>query len=185
MADPDSAQPELHLEGDPAVAALFAVNTAPLSVSTSAGTPQRPNAARKTCQTWVPVKMRRAIEAMQTREWSSRMLQTSTSVPSARRQWVMSACQRSLGCSAQNRRQDDRGRFCGCGLRIRGGTRSASIVETAGTASTRRRPGARRWSPRRRPGRPQRQLFAEPDDLGPRPPARPECASLIWPHLEG
>jgi hypothetical protein len=64
----------------------------------------------------VPVKISRAMEATQTREWSSRMLRISISVPSASRQWVMSACQRSLGWSAQKLFQDDRGRFCGCGV---------------------------------------------------------------------
>jgi hypothetical protein len=41
------------------------------------------------------------------------MFKISTSEPSASRQWVMSACQRSFGCSAQKVRHDDRGRFCG------------------------------------------------------------------------
>ena len=91
----------------------LAVKTAPLSVSTLAGRPHRPKAAVKVSTTCGPRVMRRALAAMLTREWSSRMLKISTSVPSASRQWVMSACQRSLGCSAQNRCQLDRGRFCG------------------------------------------------------------------------
>jgi hypothetical protein len=53
--------------------------------------------------------MRRASVARQSREWSSRMFKISTSEPSASRQWVMSACQRSFGCSAQKVRRDDRG----------------------------------------------------------------------------
>jgi hypothetical protein len=44
--------------------------------------PSGPIAVRNTCHTWVPVKISRAIEAMQTREWSSRMFKISTSVPS-------------------------------------------------------------------------------------------------------
>ena len=48
------------------------------------------------------------------REWSSMMLRISTSVPSARAQWVMSACQHSLGSSAWKRRQELWG-ACGAG----------------------------------------------------------------------
>jgi hypothetical protein len=45
--------------------------------------------------------------------WSSggSPLPISTSVPSARAQWVVSACQHSLGRSAWNRRQELRGRL--------------------------------------------------------------------------
>ena len=85
------------------------------------------------------------VAAMQTREWSSRMFKISTSVPSASRQWVMSACQRSLGWSAQNVRHDDRGRFCGCGVTNPRRDRIRQIVETAGTGY--RRPACRaRWA---------------------------------------
>jgi hypothetical protein len=41
------------------------------------------------------------------------MFKISTSEPSASRQWVMSACQRSFGCYALLVRHDDRGRYCG------------------------------------------------------------------------
>jgi hypothetical protein len=44
------------------------------------------------------------------------MFRISVSVPSARRQWVMSACQTSLGRSASNRRHDERGRLWGCAV---------------------------------------------------------------------
>ena len=137
MTHADAAQPALHLQRNPALTSLFTgEHRARMSVSTSAGAPQWPIAARNTCHTWVPVKIRRAIEAMQTREWSSRMLKISTSVPSASRQWVMSACQRSLGWSAQNVFHDDRGRFCGCGVTNPRRVRIRQIVETAGTGST-------------------------------------------------
>ena len=66
---------------------------------------------KNTCHTWPPVNLNRATVAMHIREWSSRMFKISTSVPSANVQWVMSACQRSLGWSAQNVFHDDRGRF--------------------------------------------------------------------------
>ena len=39
----------------------------------------------------------------------------STSLPSASRQWVKSACQTSLGAAASNRIQELRGRLCGSG----------------------------------------------------------------------
>jgi hypothetical protein len=64
------------------------------------------------------------------------MLRISTSEPSARRQWVMSACQRSLGCSAQNVRHEERGRFCGCGVTNPRRDKIRQIVEVAGTGST-------------------------------------------------
>jgi hypothetical protein len=41
------------------------------------------------------------------------MFRISASVPLASGQWVMSACQTSLGRSASNRRQDERGRLVG------------------------------------------------------------------------
>ena len=138
-----------------------------MSVSTSAGTSQRPNAARKTCHTWVPVKITRATEAMQTRQRSSRMLQISTSLPSASRQWVMSACQRWLGCSAQNRRHDERGRFCGCGATNPRRDKIRQIVETAGTGET-----------------PAGERLAEPDDLILQlQPDRPRI--VVWPSRPG
>ena len=64
------------------------------------------------------------------------MFKISTSVPSASRQWVMSACQRSLGWSAQNLCHDERGRFCGCGVTNPRRDRIRQIVETAGTGAT-------------------------------------------------
>lgn len=52
-------------------------------------------------------------------------------VPSASCQWDRSACQRSLGWSAQKVRHDDRGRFCGCGLTKPRRDKIRQIVETA------------------------------------------------------
>jgi hypothetical protein len=49
------------------------------------------------------LKITRASEATSSLEWSSIAFKISTSVPSASRQWVMSACQRSLGIAASNR----------------------------------------------------------------------------------
>jgi len=45
----------------------------------------------------------RASEPTNRLEWSSIVFKISTSVPSERRQWVMSACHRSFGISAANR----------------------------------------------------------------------------------
>jgi hypothetical protein len=59
------------------------------------------NAAVKVSTTCGPNVIRRAFAAMLSREWSSTMFKISTSLPSASRQWVMSACHRSFGCSAQ------------------------------------------------------------------------------------
>ena len=50
------------------------------------------------------------------REWTSSQEMISTSVPSARCQWVMSDCQVSLGRAASNRIQDERGRLRGSGV---------------------------------------------------------------------
>lgn len=43
------------------------------------------------------------------------MSRISTGHPSGSCQWVASACQSSLGASAQNRFHEEWGRFCGCG----------------------------------------------------------------------
>ena len=107
-----------------------------MSVSTLAGIPQRVNAAVKVSTTCGPRVTRRALAAMVRREWSSRMFKISTSVRSASRQWVMSACQRSLGWSAQNRFHDDLGRFCGCRVTNPRRDKIRQIVDTAGTGST-------------------------------------------------
>ena len=50
------------------------------------------------------------------------------------REWVKSACQRSLGCSASNRCQDERGRFCGWGVTNPRRVRIRQIVEIYGGA---------------------------------------------------
>jgi hypothetical protein len=91
------------------------VNTAPLSVSNDAGNPQAEAALWKLATTSAALNTLRAQEATKNREWSSITFKISTSVWSASFQWVMSACQRSLGIAAQNRTNEDFGRFCGCG----------------------------------------------------------------------
>jgi hypothetical protein len=68
MGGADPALPELDLQCDSALAALSAVNTAPLSVNTSAGIPHRSNAARKVSTTCGPKVMQRAFAAILTRE---------------------------------------------------------------------------------------------------------------------
>jgi hypothetical protein len=87
---------------------------------------------RKLATTAEPVVWRRASLPTQSREWSSTMFKIEISVPSASCQCVMSACQRSLGCSAQNVRQLDRGRFCGCGVTKPRRDKIRQIVDTAG-----------------------------------------------------
>jgi hypothetical protein len=65
------------------------------------------------------------------------MFKISTSVPSRSRQWVMSACQRSLGISAQNRIHELRGRFCGWEVMNPRRWRIRQIVALEGSRSLR------------------------------------------------
>ena len=61
------------------------------------GNPQVSAALRKQASTSTALNTRRASQPTTRREWSSMMFKISTSLPSARRQWVMSSCHRSLG----------------------------------------------------------------------------------------
>ena len=94
---PDPAEPKLHFQRNPVLTALSSGEHGPV-------------VAEHLRRSTPPVERRRehlphlgdgedppGTEAMQTREWLSRMLQISTSVRSASRQWVMSAGQRSFG----------------------------------------------------------------------------------------
>ena len=65
------------------------------------------------------------------------MLRISASLPSASGQWVMSACHSSLGRSAANRRQDERGRLCGCGVTNPRRDKIRQIVATDGAQPAR------------------------------------------------
>ncbi|ORW95328.1 hypothetical protein AWC27_06645 [Mycobacterium szulgai] len=87
-----------------------AVKTMPVSVSTEAGRPWAAKASRKQSRTAMAVNTGRAVQVRALREWSSMMSRISMGVPGvvvvsglARCQWVMSACQHSLGCSAWKR----------------------------------------------------------------------------------
>ena len=73
-------------------------------------------AARNVVTTSSPVTGSWAVQESRYREWSSSQFRISTSVPSARRQWVKSDCQVSFGCAASNRTYEDRGRFRGSGV---------------------------------------------------------------------
>src|ERR1700757_4038263 len=108
-----------------------AVKMAPLSVITAAGVPQRVKAPRKVCITSGPVMVGRARLARARREWSSSRLRISAWVPSARCQWVASACQSSLGWSATKRFQAERGRLWGWGVTNPRLCRMRQIVDTA------------------------------------------------------
>ena len=66
---------------------------------------------------------------------------SSTSLPSASHQWVMSDCQTSLGMAASKRRQELRGRLCGSGTTSPAACRMRRIVELEGT----RRPSRSRY----------------------------------------
>ena len=59
--------------------------------------------------------------------------QISTSLPSARRQWVKSDCQTSLGAAASNRIQELRGRLRGSGTTRPAAWRMRRMVEVDGT----------------------------------------------------
>jgi hypothetical protein len=74
-----------------------------------------------------------------------RTVRISTSLSSASCQWVVSACQHSLGSSAWKRRQELLGRFWGCGAMKPRRARTRQIVATDGTAA-RARPRRRRSS---------------------------------------
>ena len=92
---------------------LSAVKMAPLSVSIEAGRPSSAAPRWKVSTTSAALAVTKAREATSRREWSSMTLRISTSVPSASAQWVVSACQHSLGSSAWKRRQELLGRFWG------------------------------------------------------------------------
>ena len=66
-------------------------------------------------------------------------LRISMSVPSARAQWVVSACQHSLGSSAWNRRQELRGRLWGWGVTKPRRLSTRQMVATEGTEAFLRR----------------------------------------------
>jgi hypothetical protein len=76
-------------------------------------------------------------DAKTKREWSSIRLRISTSVPSARSQWVASACHISLGSSASKRLNEDRGRLWGSGMIRPWRLRIRQMVAGEGTLSTR------------------------------------------------
>jgi hypothetical protein len=78
-----------------------------------------------------------AWEAIHSREWSSRMLSTSNTVPPAPCTWVTSACQHSLGNSAANRTQELLGRLCGWGVTKPRARSTRQIVDTDGGCSCR------------------------------------------------
>jgi hypothetical protein len=87
------------------------VYTQPLSVSTAAGGPHRLTAWRNTFSTRVAVATGSTRLAVTSREWSSRKLQISTSLPPESFQAVTSDCQHSLGSLASNRIHELRGRL--------------------------------------------------------------------------
>ncbi len=103
------------LELDGAALRLSAVNTAPLSVNIEAGRPRSAAPRWKVSTTSAALVVGKARQATSNREWSSMTLRISTSVPSMRAKWVVSACQHSFGSSAWNRRQELFGRFWGWG----------------------------------------------------------------------
>src|SRR5579863_1115713 len=107
---------------------------APLSVSTEAGQPRAAPAADKVATTSKALVLANAVEATKNREWSSITFRTSTSLPSARAQWVVSACQHSLGSSAAKRTNEHRGRFWGWGVIKPRRFSTLQIEDTDGTS---------------------------------------------------
>jgi hypothetical protein len=61
-------------------------------------------------------------------------LELSARLPSARRQWVTSACQHSFGSCASNRTQEFLGRLCGWGTTNPRRRSTRQIVEIEGPA---------------------------------------------------
>ncbi len=73
--------------------------------------------------------------ATQSLEWSSMMLSTSKTTPSATSTWVTSACQVSLGTSAQKRLRELFGLFWGWGITKPLALSTRQIVEVDATTS--------------------------------------------------
>ena len=78
-----------------------------------------------------------ALEAMQSREWSSMMLRTSKAVPFSSVTWVMSHCQHSLGRSASKRLYELLGRLCGWAFTKPLALSTRQMVDTEGTTAWR------------------------------------------------
>ena len=68
------------------------------------------------------------------RAWSSSQSRISTSVPSARRQWVKSDCHSSFGAEASKRIHELRGRLRGSGVTSPAAPRMRRMVEVDGMA---------------------------------------------------
>jgi hypothetical protein len=109
------------------------VYTVPLSVSVAAGQPCASPAVVKVATTSSPSTRRNTVHERRQREWSSSQFAISTSLPSARRQWVKSACQTSLGAAASKRIHELRGRLCGSGTTRPAPWKIRRMVETDGT----------------------------------------------------
>lgn len=73
-----------------------------------------------------------AVQDSKNLEWSSSQFKISTSVPSARRQWVKSDCQVSFGWAASKRTKEDLGRLRGSGVIRPAVCRMRRIVEVDG-----------------------------------------------------
>ena len=104
-----------------------------MSESIEAGAPWAATAPWKLATTSAALNTARASDATRYLEWSSITFRISTCDPPASPQWVMSACQRSLGIWASNRMKELRGRFWGWGVTkpLRESTRQ--IVATEGS----------------------------------------------------
>src|SRR5437879_2147940 len=87
------------------------VNTAALSLSSEAGSPNVFEAEWKTSTTSKALRVRKQLEARATLDLSSRKLRISTELPSASCQGVESSCQVSLGSLASKRMKEARGRL--------------------------------------------------------------------------
>ena len=89
------------------------VKTAALSLSREAGNPNVFEAEQKTLTTSSALTVGKPVEARASLDLSSRKFRISTGLPSASCQGVESSCHVSLGSSASNRMNEDRGRLCG------------------------------------------------------------------------
>ena len=133
---PYSAQAQLHLQRDPALAALFTGEDRPI-VGEHAGRGSPPGERGEEGVDHLraqgdPTRLGGDVDpGVVIEDVEDLHLRIMAS-----RQWVMSACQRWLGWSAQNDFHDDRGRFCGCGTTNPRRDKIRQIVEAAGTGST-------------------------------------------------
>src|SRR5215211_1643233 len=123
IVDPERQQLGLHHVGPTAVPRRV---DAPVVGQQRRRITHRPPAPRKTSRTPGAVATANTLLATARREWSSTKFTISTSVPSARRQYVTSDCLHSLGSRASKRVHELRAACGAAGLRSHAGAAPAT-----------------------------------------------------------